>query len=729
MTVVLVFNCRFKYGLFSVPSELSVANISVLCALCGFAQKKPSVLFLSLSLTLTLSPCCFNLKSLIILYFQPFSKGLIITERGESKDMAVQMLEFKAEVRELLDLMIHSLYSHKEVFLRELISNASDAIDRLRYLSLTDSSVLEGLGEWTIRITPDKVAGTLTVSDNGIGMTRDEVISELGTIAHSGTKDFLRALQSKEAQANPDLIGQFGVGFYASFMVADRVTVLTRKAGEKGAEGVKWESAADGSFTVQDIGRDRSGTDVILHLKEDEKRFLEEWEIRNVVRKYSDYIEHPVVMETERVKPDEQDEKKQVTVREDEVLNSRKAIWLKDKSEITESEYNEFYKHISHDFLDPAKVIHYRAEGTSEFTALLYIPSKAPFGMFYKDFKIGPALYVNRVQIMNHCEELIPVYLRFVRGVVDSSDLPLNVSRETLQNNRQVEIIRKNVTKKVLDTLTEMKKGAYEQYLAFYGEFGKILKEGIHFDFSRRETIADLLLFPSSRTKPGEFTTFQAYIDGMTEGQDTIYYISGSKIDEALASPYLETFRDKDIEVLVMPDEIDDFIMGDLFEYKGKHFKSVLQGDISLDAAGAEALERDKGAYGDLIGLIRDALKEEVKDVRLSGRLKDSPCCLVTDEGALNPKMERILKAMGQEVPPMKRILEINAAHPLVETMNSILRKDSGSPLLGEFASILYDEALLLEGAQPRDPIAFAKTVARLMVEQGRHSLGSEGPQ
>ena len=397
--------------------------------------------------------------------------------------MTAKRMEFKTEVKQLLDLMIHSLYSHKEVFLRELISNASDAIDKARYEALTSSDLLEGEKEWKIKITSDKDAGTLTISDNGIGMTRDEVVEALGTIAHSGTREFLKVLQEKNIKDNPELIGQFGVGFYASFMVADRIIVLTRKAGMVGAKGVKWESEADGTFTVEEVDKAGKGTDVVLHLKDDDKMYLDEWEIKSVVKKYSDFIEHPVVMEVEKEQDSALEKGKKIKVREEETLNSCKALWLRDKAEITADEYNEFYHHISHDFGEPLKVIHYRAEGTSEFVALLFIPSQAPFNILYQDYKIGPVLYVKRVQIMEHCENLIPTYLRFIKGIVDSSDLPLNVSREILQNNSQVEIIKKNVTKKVLDLLGEMKKDEYDGYVKFYKEFGRVLKEGIHMIF------------------------------------------------------------------------------------------------------------------------------------------------------------------------------------------------------------------------------------------------------
>jgi molecular chaperone HtpG len=634
--------------------------------------------------------------------------------------MTVQQFEFKAEVKELLALMIHSLYSHKEIFLRELISNASDAIDKARFESLTNRQVLDEAGEWKIRITADKGDGTLTVSDNGIGMTKNELVESLGTIAHSGTKDFLAAIKSKEVKDHPELIGQFGVGFYSSFMVADRVTVVSKKAADKGAGAVKWESAADGAFTIEDVEKEKAGTDVILHLKEEEKKYLDEWEIREVVRKYSDYIEHPIVMDVEHEKEDGKDKGEKIKVKEEETLNSRKAIWLRDKAEITESEYSEFYRHISHDFGDPARVIHYRAEGTSEFSALLFIPARAPYGIFFRDYKIGPMLYVRRVQIMDHCEELIPQYLRFVKGVVDSSDLPLNISREILQSNKHIEVMRKNITKKVLDTLAEMKNGEYERYLGFYKEFGRILKEGIHFDFSRKEQIADLLLFPSTETGPEKFTTLQSYVDAMKPGQEEIYYITGASYDEAAKSPYIEAFRDKGYEVLIMLDEIDDVIMSGLFECKGKKLKSVIKGDITLDKAEESERKEAGRKYEKLLARIKEQLKEEIKDVRLSGRLKDSPCCLVMEEGAMDPNMEKLMKAMGQEVPASKRILEINPAHPVIGAMNALLEAGDQDGKVREYAGLLYDQALLLEGSKPKDPSAFAKALTNLMVENTR---------
>ena len=629
--------------------------------------------------------------------------------------MTVETREFKTEIKQLLDLMIHSLYSHKEVFLRELISNASDAIDRGRYESLTNADVQENDKEWTIRIMRDPEKGTLTVSDNGIGMTRDEAVEALGTIARSGTKEFLQALRDKDIKNNPELIGQFGVGFYSSFMVADRITVLSRKAGSKDHVGVKWESTGDGAFTVEDIEKKGKGTDVILHLREDEKQYLEEWEIRDVVHRYSDFIEHPVVMEVEREKQSELDKSKTVKLREDVTLNSRKAVWLRDKSEITPEEYAQFYEHISHDPEGPLKVIHYRAEGTSEFTALLYIPSRLSSDIFHKDYKIGPMLYVKRVKIMDHCEELIPLYLRFIKGVVDSSDLPLNISREILQNNRQVEVIRNNIIKKVLETLGELKEDGYEEYLSFYKQSGGVLKEGLYYDFTRKETIADLLLFASTKAEDGKLRSLRQYVDDMKEGQEYIYYMPAPSFEEAVKSPYLEAFRAKDFEVLIMLDEVDDLVMTG-FTYKEKQLKSIVAGDVDLDKSGKAEREKTQEKYRNLIDLIKEELKGQVKDVRLSGRLLDSMCLLVADEGGLNPQMEKILKAMGQNVPESKKILEINPDHALFAAMNDLFERDKSSPVLKEYIALLYDQALLLEGSRPKDPAAFAKSVARLMV-------------
>ena len=627
--------------------------------------------------------------------------------------------EFKTEVNRLLDLVIHSLYSHKEIFLRELISNASDAVDKMRYESLVNAGIDAGAGNWKIKVTPDADAGTITVSDNGIGMTREEAVRELGTIARSGTTEFLKNLKDKELKDNPELIGQFGVGFYSSFMVADKVTVVTRNAHDTGGKGVRWESEARGGFTIEEADRATPGTDVILHLKADEKEFLKEWKIKELVRKYSDYIAHPIVMDIEREVESAVDKSQKIKVKEEEVLNSMKAIWLKDKSEISKEEYNEFYKHVSHDYSDPARVIHYKAEGTSEFSALLFIPVIAGVDIFYEDFKVGPALYVKRVRIMDHCEDLLPRYLRFVKGVVDSSDLPLNVSRELLQNNRQVEVIKKSVTKKVLDTLAEQMHNERSGYEEFFEAFGKVLKEGVHFDFSRKEAIADILLFKSTDTPADKYTTLNDYAGRMKEGQAEIYYITAASVADALKSPYIEVFQDKGFEVLVMLDEVDDIIFN-RFEYKGKKFKSVVKGDVKLDKAEAEETKKTAEKYRGLLDMIKERLKGEVRDVRFSGRLKGSPCCLVADEDAPDPAMERLLRSMGKDIPQTGRTLELNPAHPLVEAMERLYETDAVDAKLARGIKLLYDQAVLLEGGKLKDPGAFAASLSELMLENIR---------
>ncbi len=628
--------------------------------------------------------------------------------------MSADKHEFKAEVQKVLDMMIHSLYSNKEIFLRELISNASDAIDKARYQALTDAKVAEGGDDWKIRLTVDKEAGTLTVSDNGIGMTKEEAVAALGTIAHSGTKEFIQLLENRTVEDNPELIGQFGVGFYSAFMVADEVTVITRKAGCAADEAVKWQSCADGSYTVEDTTKESKGTDVILKLKEDEKGFLEEWQLRKIVKQYSDFIEYPIVMDVTREVPDPDDKDKTITETKEETLNSCKAIWLKSKDEISEEEYNEFYKHISHDFSDPAKVIHYRAEGTTEFAALLYLPAKRPHDIFYQDYKIGPALYVRRVQIMDHCEAMLPVYLRFVKGVVESADLPLNVSREILQENKTVNVIKRNITKKVLDTLAQMKKEESDKYAEFYAEFGRVLKEGIHHDFERRETIADLLLFESTTTEAGKTTTLAEYVERMGEDQKEIYYITGSDRASAESSPYLEVFKDKGIEVLIMTDEIDDIIISSLGEYKEKTFKSAIKGEIDLDDVDKEEKRKE---YSDLIGLMQEQLGDKVNEVRISGRLKDSAVCLVSGDNDLDPQMAKMFAAMGQTVPKGERVLEINPEHTLIKKMQQLFERDKENPRLKDYTGLLYDQALLLEGEQVANPVEFARKMTQLMAE------------
>ncbi len=609
--------------------------------------------------------------------------------------------KFKAEINKLLNLMINSLYSHKDIFLRELISNASDAIDKLKFKSIQDKSLIEDDPEFKIKIIPDKKNKTLTISDNGIGMDIDDIVKSLGTIAHSDTEEFLKILQNKN-EVNIDLIGQFGVGFYSVFMVAKKVEVISRKAGLPENKAVRWESAGDGKFKVEEISKKSRGTDVIIYLNEEDEKYLEEFEIANIVKKYSDFIEYPIVLVKEDGK--------------EEILNSMKAIWLKDKTEIKEDEYKEFYRHITHDIVgEPLKVIHFKVEGITEFSALLFIPSKAPFNIFFKDYKIGPALYVKKVQIMENCDELLPPYLRFVKGVVQCDDLPLNISRETLQINRQIQVIRKNIINKVLTTLKEMKENEFEKYEKFYNEFRKVLKEGIHLDFENNQKIAELLLFESTKTKKGEFTDLENYIKNMKSDQKEIYYITGNSREEIENSPYLEIFKEKDIEVLFMTDEIDDFIFTG-FSYKEKPFKNILKGDISIDKESSENKDKAEKEYKDLLTYIKNTLRKEVEDVKFSNRLKDSPCCLVVGEFAPDPQTEKILKSIGQEIPEFKKTLELNPSHKLIEKMNN-LYKNKEFDKLNEYINLLYDQALILEGEKPKNPSEFVKKFSKLLAE------------
>ncbi|MBE9527951.1 MAG: molecular chaperone HtpG [Proteobacteria bacterium] len=635
--------------------------------------------------------------------------------------MTEKRMEFKTETTQLLDLMIHSLYSHKEIFLRELISNASDAIDKARFESLTDTAISEdgGEGGFKIKISIDKEAGTLSIADNGIGMTRDEAITELGTIAHSGTKEFIEALKESKGKESPELIGQFGVGFYSTFLVADTVTVLSRKAGADSKSGIKWESTADGSFSIDDIEKETKGTEIILHIKEDEKGYLDDYEVRGLVKKYSDFIEHPIAMDVEKEVDSKEAEGKEaegekVKVTEEETLNSQKALWLKSKSEIEPSEYNEFYKHISHDYTDPSDTIHYNVEGTSEFTSLLFVPATRPVDILYKEYQMGLTLYVKRVKILEHCEKLLPQYLRFLKGVVDSSDLPLNVSREMLQNNSQVDVIKNSITKKALGRFKELKDKEYDRYVKFYKEYGRLLKEGLHFDFERREAITDLLLFASTKTEGDSLRSFEQYVGDMGEGQEEIFYITATTIEEAKNSPYLEVFNEKGLEVLILLDDIDDMIMGGV-EFKGKKLKSVIKGDLNVDKEETEEKKELEEKFKGLIGSVAETLKENIGGVRVSSRLKDSPCCLVPDEGAMDPNMERMLKSMGQDIPEHKKTLEINATHPLLEKMAALQEADAESELLKEYTEVLYDQALLLEGSKPKDSTAFVNRVAKIM--------------
>jgi molecular chaperone HtpG len=617
--------------------------------------------------------------------------------------MSTETLPFKTELKQVLDIIIHSLYSHKEIFLRELISNASDAIDTCRFQALTKSDLLEGDGEWKIKIIPDEKNRTLTISDNGIGMSHDAIVENLGTIARSGTKAFLETLKRAEVKDRPELIGQFGVGFYSSFMVADKVTVVSRPAGGKSSDGVKWESEGQGEFTVESVDKPARGTDVTLHLREDAAEFLQEWKIRELVKRFSDFVEHPIVMDVPRDKETKE-----------ETLNSRKAIWLRSKTEVDAKEYEAFYQHLSHDFQPPAKVIHYSAEGVIEFKALLFLPAHKPFDLMWGDSKKGLQLYIRRVFILDDAEVMLPGYLRFVKGVVDSPDLPLNVSREMLQQSAPLEKIKSNLVNKVLKTLEEMKKDEYDSYLKFYKELGIFLKEGVYQDWNRREQLADLLLFESTRTERGQFTTLEKYVAAMPEEQKEIDYLFGESREAVEHSPLLESFKAKGQEVLFLTDAIDEFVAQALTEYKGKKLQPIDKGELG----GEQVEEEKKKRFQPLVDFLKEKLPE-LKDVRLSRRLRDSAAVLVADEGTMGPHMERLLQRFGRadEIPPSKKILEVNPDHPAIEAIEKLLAKDLTDRRLEPFALLLYEQAVVAEGSRVKDPVAFARRINELLVK------------
>ena len=641
--------------------------------------------------------------------------------------MATEKKEFKTEVQQLLDLVIHSLYSNKDIFLRELISNGSDAIDRLRFEALSNKELIKDDPEFRIKLFVDNEAKTLRIEDNGIGMTRDELEKNIGTIAHSGTRQFMEELKKGKAKANPELIGQFGVGFYSAFMVADNVMLKTRPA--NGDESWTWESSGDGTYEISEGGRDKRGTEITLHLNESSRDYIVEFRLRQIIKKYSDFVEYPVVMDIIRDEPPMDDEgkpkegaEKQTTVTE-ETLNSMKAIWMRPKSEVKKEEYNEFYKHVSHDYTDPLKTIHYSAEGKIEFKALLYLPAKAPFDMFQQEgTKHGIHLYVKRIFIMDNCEALLPRYLRFAKGVVESNDLPLNVSREILQEDVIIKRIEKSVTTKTLSVLKSMMKKSGDDYLSFYREFGKVLKEGIEVDPTNKDKIKDLLLFESSKTEPGKYVSLKEYTERMVLDQKEIYYITGTSRNAVENSPHLEVFKKKEIEVLFMIESVDEFILSGFGEYDKKKLKSIAQGDIDLGTEEEKTIAEEQkkeasGKYTKLIKKVQDSLKDDVKEVRLSDRLTDSASCLVTDDGDMNPQMERIFAAMNQAVPETKRILELNPDHPVIETMNDLFAADKKNPKLTDYSELLYDQALLTEGIAIKDPARFARLVTDLMVQ------------
>ncbi len=606
---------------------------------------------------------------------------------------AKETLGFQAEVRQLLNLMIHSLYSNKEIFLRELISNAADAADKLRFEALANNALYGGDADLRIRIDFDEKQRTITVSDNGIGMSRDEVVQNIGTIAKSGTREFFQSLTGDQAK-DAHLIGQFGVGFYSSFIVADRVTLLTRRAGS--AEAVRWECDMQkeaGAYTIEPAEKAGRGTDVILHLREGEDEFLNEFRLQTIIRKYSDHIAVPVYVK-------------------DEAVNQASALWTRPKSELTDEQYIEFYKHVAHDFEPPLAWTHNRVEGRQEYTQLLYIPSRAPFDLWDRQHRHGLKLYVRRVFIMDDAQSLLPAYLRFVRGVVDSADLPLNVSREILQQSRDVDAIRSGCTKRVLSLLEDLSKSK-DKYATFWREFGRVLKEGAAEDQANKEAIARLLRF-SSTENDAEEVSLAEYVGRMKEGQDKIYYVSAETLLAAKHSPHLEIFRKKGVEVLLLHDRVDEWLVAGLPEFEGKPLASVARGDVDLSKVagpeGEKEPDHEVGLYKDLLMALKRALGDKVKDVRISSRLTDSPSCLVAAEHDMGANLARILKAAGQKVPAVQPILEINPGHALVKR----LKPDDAA--FGEWAGLLFDQALLAEGGQLDDPAGFVKRTNELML-------------
>ena len=615
--------------------------------------------------------------------------------------------QFKTEVQQLLQLMIHSLYSNRDIFLRELVANAADALDKARFESLTDPASAR---DWKITITPDKENKTLTISDNGIGMTQEDVVENLGTIAKSGTKAFLKMLEEKgENSADiPELIGQFGVGFYSAFMVASSVEVTTRRGD---APAVCWRSTGEGSYEIEAAEKSEPGTDIVLKLKEDSENYLEGWKISEIVHRYSDFIAYPIVMPEKKVNEEDKSE-----TFEERTLNSQKAIWLRKPSEITDDEYKSFYSHLANfSGTEYLKAIHMTAEGTSEFKALLFLPKEAPFNFLMPDIqKKGLQLYIKRMFITDECKELIPDYLRFVCGVVDSSDLPLNVSREILQQNPLLGRIQTAVTGKVLSELKKLLENDRESYEKFFREFGRILKEGLHTDRANAEKIKDLVLYESMNSGEGKMITLKEYVDAMPESQKDIYYISGDKREAVAASPALEYFRKKGWDVLFMTDPIDEWVMQSMYQYAQKYFKSVNKGDFE-DKESEEKVKADGEKFAAVVEFIKKVLDDKVSEVRFSARLTDSPCCLITDGQALPPHMERLFRAMNQAVPVSKRILELNGDHPLIAAFSAKLAANSEDENLKRYAGILYDQALLLEGSPLPDPAAFAKEVVELL--------------
>ncbi|MDT5257205.1 MAG: molecular chaperone HtpG [Mycobacterium sp.] len=634
----------------------------------------------------------------------------------------VEQLEFQAEARQLLDLMVHSVYSNKDSFLRELISNGSDALDKLRLEAFRNKDLDVDTSDLHIEIETDKDARTLTVRDNGIGMTRAEVVDLIGTLAKSGTAELRQQLrEAKNAAASEELIGQFGIGFYSSFMVADKIELLTRKAGE--SEATRWESGGEGTYTIETVDDAPQGTSVTLHLKpedaEDELHdYTAEWKVRNLVKRYSDFIAWPIRMEVEHREPAASDEEgaggeETVTI-ETETLNSMKALWARPKDEVSDEEYKEFYKHIAHAWDDPLEVIAMKAEGTFEYQALLFIPSRAPFDLFSRDGQTGVQLYVKRVFIMGDCEELMPAYLRFIKGVVDAQDLSLNVSREILQQDRQIKAIRRRLTKKVLSTIKDLQSERPDDYRTFWTQFGRVLKEGLMSDFDNQDTLLRVSSFASTHSDE-EATTLAEYVDRMKDGQTEIFYASGETRQQILKSPHLEAFKAKGYEVLVLTDPVDEVWVGNVTEFDGKPLRSVAKGEVDLDSdedkSDAEREEQQK-EFADLLVWLKETLSEHVKEVRLSTRLTESPACLITDAFGMTPALARLYRASGQAVPVGKRILELNPSHPLVTGLRDAHKDRADDRSVAETAELLYGTALLAEGGALEDPARFAELVA-----------------
>ena len=626
-----------------------------------------------------------------------------------------QTLGFQAEVKQLLQLMIHSLYSNKEIFLRELISNASDAADKLRFEAINHAELFESDPELKIRVGFDKATRTLTIADNGIGMSRDEAIEHLGTIAKSGTKEFFSKL-SGDQQQDAALIGQFGVGFYSAFIVADRITVDTRRAGHPASDGVRWESEGAGDFTVEAIDKAERGTTITLHLREGEDEFLSAWKLKSIIRKYSDHISLPIQMQKE-----EWDEEKKETVLKDELetINQASALWARSKNDITAEQYTEFYKHVSHDFEAPLTYTHNRVEGRSEYTQLLYIPARAPFDLWDRNKRGGIKLYVKRVFIMDDAEQLMPVYLRFTKGVIDSNDLPLNVSRELLQESRDVKVIREGSTKRVLSMLEELadsdEQDKKDKYATFWKEFGQVLKEGIGEDATNKDRIAKLLRFASTHNESdAQTTSFADYIGRLKDGQDKIYFATGESYIAAKNSPHLEIFRKKGVEVLLLTDRVDEWMLSFLTEFEGKELASVAKGGLDLgkleDEAEKKQHEETEVQYKELVEKMKTALADKAKDVRVTFRLTDSPACLVADDNELSGNLMRMLKAAGQNAPDSKPILEINPEHPLVRRLKYEDAK------FGDWSHLLFDQAMLAEGGALTDPAAFVKRMNDMLL-------------